>query len=119
MAMCKVYGIPNCDTIKKTLAWLTAHGISFEFHNYKKSDITKDKLAEWCRQAGWEQILNKKSSTWRGLPLLVQEKITNENQAIQLMTEYFSIIKRPVVETDRQLLIGFSELIFSKQLKDK
>lgn len=119
MAMCIVYGMTNCDTIKKTLTWLSAHGIPFEFHDYKISGISKDKLAEWCRQAGWELVLNKKSSTWRGLPLLVQEKITNEIEAIKLMFEYTSIIKRPVVETGRQLLIGFSEGIFSKQLKDK
>lgn len=111
-----VYGIPNCDTIKKTLDWLRKNKISFEFHDYKRSGISKTKLAGWCKKTGYEIILNKKSTTWRGLPLAQQEKITNQAAAIQLMTENTSIIRRPVIEYEDKLLVGFNETVYKKAL---
>jgi arsenate reductase len=112
-----VYGIPNCDTIKKTLDWLKKNKINFEFHDYKKSGISKTKLETWCKLVGWEILLNKKSSTWRSLPLTVQEKITGQQSAIKLMIENTSIIKRPVIEAENILLVGFDEEKFITQLK--
>lgn len=112
-----VYGIPNCDTIKKTVDWLRKEKIAFVFHDYKKEGISKEKLKEWCAIVGWEILLNKKSTTWRELDVAVQEKITNETTAIKIMMAHNSIIKRPVVENGGKLLVGFKETEFIKQLK--
>lgn len=117
MTQVTVYGIPNCDTVKKTLDWLTKNKISFAFHDYKKSGISKEKLTAWSKQVGWEVLLNKKSTTWRDLSESVQKKITSQTAAIQLMIENTSIIKRPVVETGNNLLVGFTETEFIKHLK--
>jgi Spx/MgsR family transcriptional regulator len=114
-----VYGIPNCDTIKKTLDFLKKNTIPFEFHDYKKSGISKEKLNAWCKQAGWEILLNKKSSTWRGLSIAVQQKITDQTSAIKIMMENNSIIKRPVIEKGKILLVGFIETEIIKLLKTK
>ena len=112
-----VYGIPNCDTIKKTLDWLRKHKIAFEFHDYKVSGITKEKLTGWCKLVGWEILLNKKSTTWRGLPEAVQEKINNQTAAIKIMIENTSIMKRPVIEIKNDLLVGFNEIEYSRAFK--
>jgi Spx/MgsR family transcriptional regulator len=115
--MITVYGIPNCDTIKKTLNWLKENKISYVFHDYKKSAITKTKLEQWSKKVGWEVLVNKKGTTWRKLPKEEQEKITNQATVIKLMMENNSLIKRPVVEAGEKLLIGFNETDFIKQLK--
>ena len=112
-----VYGIPNCDTIKKTLAWFKQHNINAGFWDYKRSGITNEKLTDWCKQAGWEVLLNKKSTTWRNLPLPDQEKIINQSAAIQLMMSNTSIIKRPVIEFENTLIVGFNEPEINKQIK--
>jgi len=104
--MYTVYGIPNCDTVKKTLDWLKAHQIKYQFHNYKKEGITATKLKSWCKQKGWELILNKKSSTWRELDATEQSKIVNEKAAIVLMTTSTSIIKRPVIENEKGEIVA-------------
>ena len=110
-----VYGIPNCDTIKKTLDWYKSKNIPVEFVDNKKAGITKEKLADWCKKVGYEVLLNKKSTTWRSLPVEVQQKIVNEKAAIQLMTEYTSIIKRPVIEINNNVIVGFNETYFTKK----
>lgn len=112
-----VYGIPNCDTIKKTLNWLRKNKIAFEFHDYKKSGISKQKLVVWCKRAGWEVILNKKSSTWRVLDTAVKDKIINQAAAVKLMSENTSIIKRPVTESANNFLIGFNEIEYQRAFK--
>ncbi len=109
-----VYGIPNCDNIKKTSTWFKKQKIEVEFWDYKKSGITKEKLTGWCKLAGWENLLNKKSTTWRSLSLPEQKKITNQAAAIKLMIENTSIIKRPVIEYGDNIFIGFDEEYFSK-----
>ncbi|MEO7766389.1 MAG: Spx/MgsR family RNA polymerase-binding regulatory protein [Ferruginibacter sp.] len=110
-----VYGIPNCDTIKKTMDWYQRKNIRVDFYDFKKQGIKKDKLAQWCKFVGWEQLLNKKSTTWRSLPLEMQQKITGEKAAILLMMEYTSIIKRPVIEMNNKILVGFNDTYFTKQ----
>ena len=110
-----VYGIPNCDTIKKTLDWYKKKNIRVEFHDYKKQGIKKEKLSQWCREVGWEVLLNKKSTTWRSLSLADQQLVTNEKVAVQLMIEYPSIIKRPVLEMNDKIMVGFNETYFTKQ----
>ena len=110
-----VYGIPNCDTIKKTLDWYKNKNIDVEFVDFKKSGITKEKLGYWSKKVGYEILLNKKSTTWRSLETATQQKIINEEAAIQLMLEYTSIIKRPVIEINDNVIVGFNETYFTKQ----
>ena len=110
-----VYGIPNCDTIKKTLDWYKKKNIPVDFHDYKKNGIKKEKLIQWSKEVGWELLLNKKSTTWRSLPLAEQQLVTNEKMAIKLMMEYPSIIKRPVIEINNKIMVGFNETYFTKQ----
>jgi arsenate reductase (glutaredoxin) len=107
--MLTIYGIPNCDTMKKAMTWLNKNKLSFAFHNYKTEGISKAKLEAWCKQAGWEVLLNKKSTTWRELPTAEQQKVTTQAAAIKLMMSHASIIKRPVLQHPKGLLIGFKE----------
>lgn len=103
-----VYGIPNCDTVKKALNWLTKNNIPYAFHDYKKSGITAARLTNWSGQVGWETFLNRKSTTWRGLDADTQASITNEKAAIRLLTEHTSGIKRPLIEKGGKVVtIGF------------
>lgn len=109
-----MYGIPNCDTIKKTIAWFKKNNTATVFHDYKKEGITKEKLAEWCSKVGWEVLLNKKSSTWRGLSFEEQNKVTNQSSAIQIMRQQNSIIKRPVIEWEGIVMVGFDEKLLTE-----
>ncbi|HVZ25896.1 MAG TPA: arsenate reductase [Sediminibacterium sp.] len=107
--MYKIYGIPNCDTMKKAMDWLKQHHIPFTFHNYKTDGISRAKLKAWCKQGGWEQVLNKKSATWRSLDPTVQAAVNSEKAAIELMAEHNSCIKRPILEKAEQFLMaGFN-----------
>lgn len=115
MAIIKLYGIPNCDTVKKTSTWLAANKVEVVFHNYKIEGIDKKKLTAWCKKVGWQIILNKKSTTWKSLALNVQQSTTNQAAAIQLMIEHTSLIKRPIIEVNDTLIVGFNEQILSKQ----
>jgi arsenate reductase (glutaredoxin) len=101
-----LYGIPNCDTVKKARAWLEGRGIDYAFHDYKKLGVDPDKLAEWIGQAGWEKILNRAGTTFRKLPEDDKGGI-NDVKAIRLMAANPSMIKRPIVEHPRGLLVGF------------
>jgi arsenate reductase len=112
--MITVYGIANCDMVKKTLLWFKKNKIDVKFYDYKKQGITKEKLTNWCKQVGWEIILNKKSTTWRTLTIAEQEKITNQAEAIELMLTNTSIIKRPVVEYNEKIIVGFEEKIYQQ-----
>ena len=85
------------------------------FYDYKKYGVKKEKVAQWCKEVGWEVLLNKKSTTWRSLSLEDQQKVTNEKMAIKLMIEYTSIIKRPVIEMNNKIIVGFNETYFTKQ----
>jgi arsenate reductase (glutaredoxin) len=113
-----VYGIPNCDSIKKTKDWLNKNKISFEFQDYKKSGISKTTLEAWCKQVDWEILVNKKGTTWKNLTPAEQAKITNKAAAIKLMQEHTSLIKRPVIElSNGTVVVGYDEEKFIKQLK--
>lgn len=109
MAAIIVYGIPNCDTTKKTLAFLDLNKIPFSFHDYKVHGITKEKLAYWCSVKGWEVIFNRRSTTWRELSEAEQKEIIDQSSAITLMMKQHSIIKRPVIEINGNLVVGFNE----------
>ncbi|MFC3562059.1 Spx/MgsR family RNA polymerase-binding regulatory protein [Pedobacter jamesrossensis] len=105
-----VYGIPNCNTVKKSLDWLKAHKIVFEFHDFKKKGITADKLNDWCNIFGWETVLNRKGLTWKKLSKDEQSAINNQEKAIAYLIENTSAIKRPVIEKNSQaILISFDE----------
>ncbi|MEH6757589.1 MAG: ArsC family reductase [Parasphingorhabdus sp.] len=102
----KMYGISNCDTVKKARNWMERNGINYVFHDYKKSGITKDLLELWVMQVGWEPLLNKRGTTFKKLPDMMKENI-DENTAIMLMVESPSMIKRPVLEHGEALVVGF------------
>lgn len=110
----KLYGIPNCDTVKKARTWLSSHNIEVDFHDYKKEGITKEKLKQWSKAAGWEILLNKKGTTWRQLPAEIQASIVNEREAIALMIQSPSLIKRPVIELGNKIMVGFDEEVYAK-----
>lgn len=113
-----VYAIPNCNTVKKALDWLQKNKIAFEFHDYKKKGITATILTNWCKQVGWETLVNKKGATWRQLAPDIQASITTQKAAIALMMEKTSIIKRPLIEEEGKILVlGFDEIEYKKALK--
>jgi Spx/MgsR family transcriptional regulator len=113
-----VYAIPNCNTVKKALDWLKQHKVAIEFHDYKKKGITAAQLTNWSKQIGWEALINKKGATWRQLPKEVQEGITTQKAAIELMIEKTSIIKRPLIEENGKIIaLGFDETEYKKALK--
>ncbi len=103
-----LYGIPNCDTVKKARDWLDGHGIAYAFHDYKKQGADPDKLAHWAGQAGWEKILNRAGTTFKKLPDADKDGL-DERKAVALMAANPSCIKRPVVEHAGGLLVGFKE----------
>jgi len=112
--MITIYGILNCDTIKKTLDWFKANNLEVSFHNYKKQGIEAEKLAAWCKVVGWQLLLNKKGTTWRALSPEAQLAIVDENTAIEFMRQNTSSIKRPVIEFGKKVLVGFDEEILKK-----
>jgi len=101
-----VYGIKNCDTMKKAFAWLDRHRVAYEFHDYKKAGVTKAQLHQWCRAAGWETVLNRAGPTFRKLPDADKQNLT-QDKAIALMIGNPSMIKRPILEKEGALEIGF------------
>lgn len=111
--MIKIYGIKNCDAMKKAFAWLAAHNLPYEFHDYKKSGISAEQLAQWSAALGWEVLLNRRGSTWRQLPPATQAAI-NDSLALRLMQENPSLIKRPVLHINGQWLCGFTQAEWEK-----
>lgn len=108
MVSVTLYGIPNCDTVKKARVWLDGQGIAFSFHDYKKAGADADKLKAWCEAKGWETILNRAGTTFKKLPDADKADLT-EAKAIKLMLGQPSMIKRPVVEHLGGLLVGFKQ----------
>jgi arsenate reductase len=109
-----IYGIKNCDTMKKARAWLDAHGVAYAFHDYKSEGIDKASLERWWNDVGWEVIVNRAGTTFRKLPDKERENVT-EKQAIALMLAQPSMIKRPVLDAGGKLLVGFKPEIYAKQ----
>ena len=113
-----IYAIPNCNTVKKALDWLKQHKIVFEFHDYKKLGITATQLNAWCKQVGWEALINKKGATWRLLSKEEQASITTQKAAVALMLEKTSIIRRPIIEENGKIIaLGFDEAAYKEALK--
>ncbi len=108
-----VYGIKNCDTMKKARAWLDARGIEYNFHDYKAVGIDRAKLEAWAKKVGWEVLLNRAGTTFRKLPEADKEGVT-EKKAIALMLANPSMIKRPVVEQGGAVTVGFKPEVYEK-----
>lgn len=110
-----VYGIPNCDTIKKARKWLQAHEVDYQFHDFRKDGLDPALLKNWSATVGWETLLNKRGTTWRQLPEETRESI-NEKAAVKIMLEHPAIIKRPVLVKGKKILVGFNEAEYQKLL---
>jgi arsenate reductase len=113
--MIVIYGIKNCDTMKKARAWLDGHDIAYAFHDYKTAGIEKARLEGWIAQLGWEALLNRAGTTFRKLPDAEKEGLT-EKKAIALMLAQPSMIKRPVLEKSGKITAGFRPEQYEKFL---
>ncbi|MDP2573971.1 ArsC family reductase [Vibrio penaeicida] len=101
-----MYGIPNCDTIKKAKKWLEAESIAYDFHDYRKQGIDKSMVEIFCEQLGWEQVLNKRGTTFRQLSQEQKDSL-NEQTAVELLVEHPAMIKRPILVVENTYHIGF------------
>ena len=108
-----LYGIKNCDTMKKAWTWLDSHGVAYDFHDYKKAGIDRATLEGWVRQLGWEVLLNRAGTTFKKLPDADKQGI-DEGKAIALMLAQPSMIKRPVLDVGGRLLVGFRPEAYEK-----
>ena len=112
-----VYGIPNCDTVKKARQWLTAQGVAHEFHDFKKLGVPPAQLSHWIEALGWEKLINRQGTTWRKLDATVQAGVQDTASASALVQEQPSLIKRPVVEwNDGSVSVGFQAENWSTRL---
>lgn len=118
--MIKLYGIPNCGTVKKARDWLTQHEIEVEFHDFKKSGLNLEIAQNWLKQRDWSDLINRKGLTWRSLSDEQKQNVSDDTSALTLMTEKTSVIKRPVLEQDGRLLhIGFDTLAYTEIFNKK
>ena len=118
--MINLYGIPNCDTVRKARAWLSEAGVTVQFHDFKKQGVPEARLDAWLASAGWETLLNRKGTTWRKLDPDVQSAVLDAASAKALMLAQPSVIKRPVVEwhspTGQAITVGFDAQRFARAL---
>ena len=119
--MITLYGIPNCDTVKKARAWLTEHGLDHQFHDFKKLGVPHDRLKLWMAAVGWETLLNRKGTMWRKQSPEVQASVVDAQSAAELMLMQSSVIKRPVVEwtanpSKVDITVGFKPDAWAKRL---
>lgn len=111
----KLYGIPNCNTVKKARDWLAQYDITVEFHDFKKHGVDTAAAQKWLRQEDWTRLVNRSGLTWRGLPDQRKQEVCDAQSALALMLEKPSVIKRPLLEQDGILLhVGFDETTYSK-----
>lgn len=113
-----LYGIPNCNTVKKARDWLDAHGIAYTFYDFKKQGIAEQLLNNWLAQYPHEKLINRAGLTWRGLSEAEKSAITNNASAMQLMQTKTSLIKRPILEKDSKIIaLGFNEADYHELFK--
>ncbi len=112
--MVKIYGIPNCDTVKKATNWLATNGIVYEFHDYKKKGISEQKIMEWLGQYPWEKLINRAGTTWKKMSDQQKAAVVDNVTATELIINNTSLIKRPLLETDRILALGFDATEYAK-----
>lgn len=110
----RIFGIRNCDTMKKAFAWLEANGVAYELHDYKKAGVPPGKLKGWAKSVGWEKLANTRGPTWRKIPEARRENLT-EATMLALLEENTSAIRRPLVEAGAQLLVGFDQEKFAEE----
>ena len=111
-----IYGIKNCDTMKKARAWLDGHKVAYDFHDYKAAGIDRKRLESWSKEVGWETLLNRAGTTFRALPDADKAGLT-EKKAIALMLAQPSMIKRPVLDLGGRILVGFKPEIYAADVK--
>lgn len=114
--MTTLYGIPNCDTIKRARSWLDEHEVDYIFHNYRKDGLSAEMLETFEQQLGWETLLNRRGTTWRKLPEAEKDNI-NRERALALLLEHPAMIKRPILELGNQFHAGFSESQYQQSIK--
>jgi arsenate reductase (glutaredoxin) len=112
-----LFGITNCDTVKKARAWLTDNGVDYEFHDFKKQGVPPDRLKDWEKHLGWEKLVNRKGTMWRRLDSSAQEAVTDAASAQALMLQQPSVIKRPVVEWGSETTVGFDPAAWALLLR--
>lgn len=115
--MFKVYGIKNCDTMKKAFAWLEANGVAYDFVDYKKAGIAQEHLADWAARAGWQALLNTRGMMWRRLSDDERADV-DEAKALALMADYPTLIKRPLLDSGDALLVGFDAQRYARLLEE-
>jgi len=113
--MTKLYGIKNCDTMKKAMNWLTEHGVAYEFIDYKKAGVAEAQLPDWMARSDWKVLLNTRGLMWKKLSDEERADVDSE-KARALMAQYPSLIKRPVLDTGKTLLVGFAPEIYTREL---
>lgn len=111
-----LYGIANCDTVRKARAWLERHDLAFEFRDFRKAPVSATQLQAWATQLGWDTLLNRRGATWRQLPEAERDTITDASAAIRLMQAKPAVIRRPVLERGALLLTGFDEPAWNRLL---
>jgi arsenate reductase len=111
--MIRLFGIPNCDTMKKARRWLDEHGVAYDFHDYKKQGLDETQLRVWVAELGWEKLINPQGMMWRKLPIEVREGL-DEAGAIRVMLATPSIIRRPLLDTGQGRYLGFSEAAYAE-----
>jgi arsenate reductase len=116
MAKATIYGIKNCDTMKKARAWLDQHGVPYDFHDYKTAGIERTRLESWARELGWETLLNRAGTTFRKLPEADKQGLV-ESKAIELMLAQPSLIKRPVLDVGKRRIVGFKPELYAKEVR--
>ncbi|MCM5678182.1 ArsC family reductase [Schlegelella sp. S2-27] len=112
--MITVYGIPNCDTVKKARRWLDERGVAYTFHDFKKQGVPETRLDAWIEARGWEKLVNRHGTTWRKLDPSAQAAVQDAASARALMLGQPSVIKRPVMEADGEVLVGFDEQAYAR-----
>ena len=115
--MTTLYGIPGCDTVKKARRWLDEHGVAYRFHDFRVDGLDEKRLARWTKQLGWETLLNRRGTTWRQLPAAQRDRVSDAAGAVAAMLEHATLIKRPILESDGVLRIGFSADDYAALLK--
>ena len=114
--MVTLYGISNCDAVRKAKAWFSEHHVAYEFVDYKKHGAPADKLRLWANDKGWEALCNKRGTTWRKLSDAQKAQVVDTESAIAIMVAEPSLIKRPVVESNSELLVGFDAQTYQQHL---
>jgi arsenate reductase len=109
----RIYGIKNCDTMKKAFAWLESHKVAYDFHDYKKAGVPAGKLKAWAAKAGWDKLVNSRGPTWRKIPEAEKAGL-DERKALALLEKNTSAIRRPIVEAGGRLLVGFDPAEFDR-----